>query len=127
MHRLHGDRQGNSVRARGATDINLVGDLNRVASEAIAEDHLPITWLPAHLPKTPTVLERLRERLEAADILLRKPEVAPGVLAMRSAAIRHWLEKVYGKDSPLLKSLPARGIDKSIVGHKGELTKSGVY
>lgn len=69
------------------------------------------------------LIDFLRQRLEIADTLLRKSEVPLGALAMWSGAVRHRLERIYGIDSPLLKSLPSKGIDRSITDTRSELTK----
>ena len=73
-------------------------------------------------PERP-IIQILRDRLEVGEDLLKKPEVPLGALALWNTAIRTHLEKVYGRDSPLLSSLPPRGIDRSIKDPRAELTK----
>jgi len=71
----------------------------------------------------PSIIEFLNERLRNAETFLLRPEVPLGSLAMFSGAVRSRLEKIYGKDSPLLSSLPATGIDRSIADPRAELTR----
>lgn len=70
-----------------------------------------------------SLLESLRGRLMVAERLLGRPEVHLGELAMWSTSVRNCLEKIYGKDSPLLSGLPTRGIDRSIRDARAELTR----
>jgi predicted nucleotide-binding protein len=69
-----------------------------------------------------SILEYLRERLTLAETLVRRPEVHLGQLALWSTNVRSQLEKIYGKDSPLLSGLPVRGMDRSIRDPRAELT-----
>lgn len=71
----------------------------------------------------PSIIEFLRERLRVAETLARKPELRLGALPMWSGPVRFRLEKIYGRDSPLLSGLPARGIDRSIADPRAELTR----
>lgn len=74
-------------------------------------------------PAESPFIETLRERLRIADAYLRKPDVPLGSLALWSTDIRNRLEKIYGKDSPLISAFPARGIDRTIADPRAELAK----
>lgn len=69
----------------------------------------------------PPILQYRRERLLAGENIARRPEVQRGPLAMWSSGIRYQLEKIYGRDSPLLHHLPPRGIDRSIADSRSAL------
>ena len=70
-----------------------------------------------------SIIEVLREGLRRAEVQLQKPEVPLESLAMWSGFVRFRLEKIYGKDSPLLHCFPGRGIDRSIADSRVELIK----
>src|ERR1039458_5411982 len=79
----------------------------------------------ADAPKVeePSIIESLREQLLRAETSLRKPEVTFGELYGISNRVRSRLEDIYGKDSPLLSGLPARGILRGHVDRRAELIK----
>lgn len=52
------------------------------------------------------IVEIFRRMLDRADFLSKQPRLSQGGLAMWANAIRHHLEKIYGKDSPLLDHFP---------------------
>lgn len=83
------------------------------------EKRMVDTTPTAELP----IIEHLRDRLRISENLLGKSEVHVGTLAMWSGAVRHRLEAIYGKDSPLLAGFPPKGIDRSIVNAREELLK----
>jgi len=70
------------------------------------------------------VIAVMRNRLQAVEAVLQKqPHVSLGNLVMLSGMLRSQLEKIYGKDSPLLMDLPSRAIDRSIPDPRAELIK----
>lgn len=71
----------------------------------------------------PSIIDLLRKRLVIAERWAEKPVVALGELALWSTELRNNLEKIYGKESPLLRGLPPRGIDRTIVDPKAELLR----
>ena len=71
----------------------------------------------------PSIIDFLRERLQLAEAWLGKPEIPLGNMAMWNGSVRSRLERIYGTDSPLLKDLPQRGIDRNIADRHAELAK----
>lgn len=77
----------------------------------------------AQQAEDPSIIEYLRGRLQVAENFLREPRIPLGSLALWSTSVRYRIERIYGKDSPLLIGLPPRGIDRSIADSRAELTK----
>ena len=71
----------------------------------------------------PSIIEFLRERTRRAEDLLQRPEITLEALYVFFRPVRSRLERIYGKDSPLLADFPARPIDRSIVERKTQLAK----
>jgi len=52
--------------------------------------------------------------LLAAESMLRRPEVSAGLVNIWTNQSRSQLEKIYGRESPLLAGFPPRGIDQAM-------------
>jgi hypothetical protein len=72
---------------------------------------------------TESVIAKLQERLKTAQNMLAKPEVPLGMVGVWSSQVRSDLEQIFGRDAPVLASLPQRGIDRSIKDPRAELER----
>lgn len=73
--------------------------------------------------KEQSVIDFLHGMLQRAKTWLKQPEIPFGSMAMWSGGVRNRLEKIYGKDSPLLNDLPHANFDRTAADRHFVLSK----
>ena len=79
-------------------------------------------------PSEPTPLIAIFRRfLDRAELLSKAPKLTQGGVAMWTSGVRSQLEKIYGKDSPVLEHFPRIPPEPPLADTHGELAKRAAH